>query len=469
MGKGKNNEELFRSMPVAQAILTLAVPTVVSQIITIIYNMADTFFIGQLGDPKQVAAATLAMPLFMFMTALSNLFGVGGASLISRFLGRGEREKASRCGAFCIWTAAAVSVLYGLMVLAGRPVLLPVLGANEETCDMASSYLFWTIGLGALPTVMNPALAHLIRSEGYSRQASLGVAFGGILNMVLDPLFIYGLHLQITGAAVATLISNATAMIYFLAFIWKMRGVSVLTLSPGMYTLGEHIPAEVISVGMPSFLISMMGTVSNMVLNHIIAGYSNVAVAGMGIAKKLNMLAFAVGQGITQGTLPLIGYNYTSGNKKRMLDAIRTLFVFSLAVALAIAVLLYTQALAVSRLFINNSETVAYGCRFLRIICSASPMTTMTFFALTVFQATGKKRQPIILSMLRKGTVDVPFMILFNHLIGIRGVAWATPVAEVTSLMVAAAMVISYIRKLARMPETAGPVSETKTCKSVGK
>ena len=258
MGKGKNNEELFRSMPVAQAILTLAVPTVVSQIITIIYNMADTFFIGQLGDPKQVAAATLAMPLFMFMTALSNLFGVGGASLISRFLGGGEREKASRCGAFCIWTAAAVSVLYGLMVLAGRPVLLPVLGANEETCDMASSYLFWTIGLGALPTVMNPALAHLIRSEGYSRQASLGVAFGGILNMVLDPLFIYGLHLQITGAAIATLISNATAMIYFLAFIWKMRGVSVLTLSPGMYTLGEHIPAEVISVGMPSFLISMM-------------------------------------------------------------------------------------------------------------------------------------------------------------------------------------------------------------------
>lgn len=200
-------------------------------------------------------------------------------------------------------------------------------------------------------------------------------------------------------------------MIYFLAFIWKMRGVSVLTLSPGMYTLGEHIPAEVIIVGMPSFLISMMGTVSNMVLNHIIAGYSNVAVA------------------------------------------------------LAIAVLLYTQAPAVSRLFINNSETVAYGCRFLRIICSASPMTTMTFFALTVFQATGKKRQPIILSMLRKGTVDVPFMILFNHLTGIRGVAWATPVAEVTSLMVAAAMVIPYIRKLARMPETAGPVSETKTCK----
>lgn len=449
MEKTKKNEELFRSVPVTRAILALAVPTVVSQIITIIYNMADTFFIGQLGDPKQVAAATLAMPLFMFMTALSNLFGVGGASLISRFLGADEREKASRCCAFCIWTAALAAAVYGVLVLLSRPTLMPVLGANEETFGMASSYLFWTIGLGALPTVMNPALAHLIRAEGYSKQASFGVAFGGILNMVLDPVFIYGLRLQITGAAVATLLSNAAALLYFLAFIWKIRKNSVLTLSPKKYTLGEHIPAEVISVGLPSFLISMMGTVSNLVLNHIIAGYSNVAVAGMGIAKKLNMLAFAVGQGITQGTLPLIGYNYTSGDKKRMMNAIRTLFVFSLGVALFIAVMLYTQAASVSRLFIDNSETVAYGCRFLRIICSASPMTTMTFFALTVFQATGKKRQPIILSMLRKGTVDVPFMLLFNRLFGIRGVAWATPVAEIVSLAVAAIMVIPYIKKLA--------------------
>lgn len=448
MENGKN-EELFRSMPVMQAILTLAIPTVVSQIITIIYNMADTFFIGQLGDPKKVAAATLAMPLFMFMTALSNLFGVGGASLISRFLGANERKKASQCSAFCIWTAAVVSALYGILVLLGRRALLPILGANEETGSLAAVYLFWTIGLGAMPTVMNPALAHLLRAEGYSRQASFGVAFGGILNMLLDPLLIYGCRMDIKGAAVATFLSNTIAMLYFLGFIRRIRKNSVLTLSPKMYTVENHIPAEVLSVGLPSFLISMMGTVSNMVLNNIIAGYSNVAVAGMGIAKKLNLLAFAVGQGITQGTLPLIGYNFTSGNKKRMMDAIRKLCAFSFCVALLIAILLYTQATLVSRLFINDADTVAYGSRFLHIICSASPMTTLTFFSLTVFQATGKKWQPVILSMLRKGTVDVPFMLLFNHLFGIRGVAWATPVAEVVSLIVAAAMVIPYINSLA--------------------
>lgn len=449
MTKTKKDEELFARMPVTQAILSLAVPTVVSQIITIIYNMADTFFIGQLGDPKQVAAATLAMPLFMFMTALSNLFGVGGSSLISRFLGADEREKASRCSAFCIWTAAISAGLYGILILFSRPVLMPILGANEETFDLVSSYLFWTIGLGAIPTVMNPALAHLIRAEGYSRQASFGVAFGGILNMILDPVFIYGLHLQIKGAAIATLLSNSMALLYFLRFIWKIRSTSTLTFSPAKYTLGEHIPAEVLSVGLPSFLISMMGTVSNTVLNHIIAGYSNVAVAGMGIAKKVNMLAFAVAQGITQGTLPLIGYNFTSGNRKRMLQAIQRLFVLSLGVSLVIAAGLYTNAALVTRMFINDRETVEYGCNFLHIICSACSMTTMTFFVLTVFQATGKKKQPIILSMLRKGTADVPFMILFNALFGIQGVAWATPVAETISLVTAALMVIPYLKKLA--------------------
>jgi len=191
-----------------------------------------------------------------------------------------------------------------------------------------------------------------------------------------------------------------------------------------------------------------MATVSNTVLNHIIAGYSNEAVAGMGIAKKVNLLAFAIAQGITQGTLPLIGYNYTSGNKKRMMSTIRTLFAFGLAVGIVIALVLYVEADGVTKLFINDAETVRYGRSFLHIIGCACPMTTITFFVLTVFQATGKKIQPIILSMLRKGVADVPFMILFNSQFGINGVAWATPVAEIISVIVAAAMGIPYMKKL---------------------
>lgn len=450
MSQCEREELLFSSMPVPRAILKLAVPTVISQIITIIYNMADTFFIGQMGDPKQVAAATLAMPLFMFMTALSNLFGVGGASFISRLLGTHNREKASQVSVFCIWTGVAVAGCYGILTVIFLPILLPMLGANADTWSLTSSYIFWTVGIGAIPTVLNPELAHLIRSEGNSRQASLGVAMGGFLNIILDPIFIYGFGMQIKGAAIATLLSNTVAMLYFLIFIRKHRSTSAITLSIKQYSLKEKIPLEVITIGLPSFLISLMGTVSNTVLNHIISGYSNEAIAGMGIAKKVNLLSFAVAQGITQGTLPLIGYNYTSGNRKRLIEIIRVLFLFALTIALAIAIVLYTNAAGITRLFINNHDTIRYGRDFLHIICCACPMSTLTFFALTVFQATGKKVQPLILSLLRKGTLDVPFMFGFNNLFGISGVAWATPLAETISVVVALVLVVPYILKLSK-------------------
>ena len=443
---------LFESMPVPRAILSLAIPSVISQIITIIYNMADTFFIGQIGDKNQVAAATLAMPLFMLMTAASNLFGVGGASLISRLLGLGDRKKASRACAFCVWSGVILAFVYGIAILFARPFLLPVLGADDETFGFTSSYLFYTVVIGAVPTVMNPLLAHLIRSEGHSKEASLGVAFGGILNIILDPVFIYILKLEIAGAAIATLISNIAATIFFIVFILIHRKNSVITLSPKYFTLGEKIPSEVMSVGLPSFLISLTATVSNTVLNHIIATYSNAAVAGMGIAKKINMVAFAVTQGITQGTLPLIGYNYTSGDRKRMMSVIRGLFIFCLSVGLVIAVLLFLNADHATRLFINDDETVHFGQIFLHIICCACPMSAVTFFALTVFQATGQKIRPLILSVLRKGTIDLPFMILFNSLIGIDGVAWATPVAEVISMLTAVIMILPYLKKIREKP-----------------
>lgn len=435
-------------MPERKAVVTLAIPTVISQIITVIYNMADTFFVGQLGDPNQVAAATLAMPLFMFMTALANLFGIGGASLISRCLGANEREKASHCSSFCVWTAVGAAFLYGIALIVFLPVLLPILGANAGTWKYSSEYIFWTIGMGAIPTVLNPELAHLLRAEGYSKQASFGVAFGGILNMGLDPLFIFAFRMEIRGAAIATMLSNAAAVVYFFCFIRKIRNVSTITMSPKLYTLKDHIPGEVLAVGLPSFIISMMASISNTVLNKIISTYSNEAVAGMGIAKKIDLLSFAIAQGMTQGTLPLIGYNYTSGNRKRMVSVIKTLFFDCLTVSLAGMTVLLLTAAPITRLFIDNAETVRCGKTFLRIICLACPTTALNFFVITIFQATGKKIQPIVLSMLRKGTVDVPLMFLFDRLIGISGIAWATPVADGIALIVSCAMAIPYLKKL---------------------
>lgn len=441
---------LFSDVPVRKAVLTLAIPTVISQLITVVYNMADTFFIGQLNDPLQVAAATLAMPCFMFLTAFANLFGLGGSSLISRCLGSDNKDKARHTAAFCIWTGIAVALLYGIAILLLEPVLFPVLGAKADTWEYLRQYAFWTIGIGSVPTVMNAEFAHLIRSEGYSRQAGLGVALGGVLNIALDPIFIFTFRLKISGAAIATMLSNVIAMLYFVGFLLHIRKRTVITLDPRSYSVRHGIPAEVVTVGLPGFVMTMMSTISNTSLNHIVADYSNTAIAGMGIAKKIDLLAYAIAQGMTQGTLPLIGYNYSSGNMKRMNDSIKTAFAYSLIVAVCGTLLLYFFAAPIAGCFISDKETVEYGQNFLKIICLACPTTAINFMCITVFQAIGKKVQPLFLSLLRKGSLDIVFMLILNQAIGVSGIAWATPLADWIAFVISLVLIIPCLMKLSR-------------------
>lgn len=442
------NTQLFSETPIPKAVLKLAIPTVISQLITVVYNIADTFFIGRLNEPLQIAAATVTMPTFIFLTAFANLFGLGGSSYISRCLGINDNEKARHCASFCIWTGIAVSFLYGISVVLFRPLLFPILGATQETWDYCSEYVFWTIGIGAVPTVMNAELAHLIRAEGYSREAGFGIAFGGVLNVILDPVFIFGFGMEIRGAAIATMLSNVIAMCYFAVFLYRIRKNSVITADPKEFSVKNRIPQEVVTVGLPGFLLSMMGTVSNTALNHIVAGYSGKAIAGMGIAKRVDLLAYAIAQGMTQGTLPLIGFNYTSGNWKRMKQAIKTAFLYSLIVALAGTAILYFLAAPISQCFISDPETVDYGQRFLKILCLACPTTAINFMVITIFQAIGKKKQPLILSLLRKGSLDIILMLIFYHIQGITGIAWATPIADGIAFLISMLLLIPYLKSI---------------------
>jgi multidrug efflux pump len=441
---------LFESVPVSKAVLTLAVPTVIGQLITVVYNMADTFFVGQTGDPAQVAAATLAMPVFMLLTAFANLFGIGGSSVISRLLGADRCEDAKHCASFCVWSGVILSIAYGIIVWMIRGPLFDLLGATDETWEFLNSYLFWTVVIGSCPTVMNAEFANLIRSEGYSRDASIGVALGGILNIFLDHLFIFTFHMDITGAAIATMLSNTCAVAYFLLFLWRIRKATVITPDPRSFRMEKQIAGNVLAAGVPSAIMTLMGTVSNTALNHLIAGYSTEAVAGMGIAKKFDLIAYQIAQGMTQGTLPLIAYNFASGNRKRMNSAVKTMLADSLVLALAAMVLLLLFSTGVTRLFINDETTVSYGAKFLRVICIACPTTALNFGIITVFQAVGAGIQPVILSFLRKGTLDVPLMILFDQIRGIDWIPWATPIADQLALVIALILFVPYLRKISK-------------------
>ena len=443
-----SNKEIFETTPVKQAVVSLVVPTIISQLITVVYNMADTFFIGQIGDPNQVAAASLCMPMFLLLTGCANLFGIGGSSLISRCLGSGAEERAKGVAAFSIWTATAVAVVYGIILYIVRPVVLPMVGANRATYGYCSQYLFWTVTIGGVPTVLNALLAHLVRSEGHSGRASKGMALGGIMNIILDPVFIQVFKLNVAGAAIATMLSNTIATLYFVNLIRKQGNATVISLNPKYYTVKMGIPKEVLLVGLPSCMMNFMGVFSNITMNRLMASYCNEAVAGIGIAKKVDMLAFAIATGMSQGVLPLIGYNYSAKNYKRMMESIKTTFAYSMVVATAGTVFLLTCAGPLVRAFINDPLTVQYGQLFQRIICITTPCVSVTMIIITMFQSTGKKLMPLCLSLLRKGGLDIPVMILMNSLIGVNGIAWATPVADTGAMLCAILRFIPFWKQI---------------------
>ena len=454
-----DNTALFEKVPVSKAVITLVIPTIISQIITVIYNMADTFFIGQMNDPNQVAAATLAMPPFVMLTGIANLFGIGGASLIARSLGTGDREKAKKCAAFSIWSAAVLALIYGLILYWSRPTLFPLLGTDKYTYDYCSDYFLWTITIGGVPTVLNACLAHLVRAEGYSKEASVGLALGGIMNIILDPILIFTLGLGVKGAAIATMLSNVIAVIYFICLLRKNEDVTVINFSLKKYTVSGGIPKEVLLVGIPSFIMLLMGTFSNLVLNKMVVSYSNQAIAGMGIAKKIDILAFAIANGMTQGVLPLIGYNFASKNYKRMRDVIKTSFLYTLAVSIAGTLLLFFGAVPLVRFFIDDAETVAYGQYFLKVIATTCAAISVTMMIITIFQATGKKLQPTILSLVRKGGFDIPLMFIMNSAMGSQGIPWATPISDALAMLLALLLFIPYWIKLRNMMKELEAVS----------
>lgn len=442
------NKDLFESTNVRKAVLTLALPTVMSQLITVIYNMADTFFIGKLNNPNQVAATTLAMPVFAVLTGISNLFGIGGASLISRCLGKDDMDKAKECMAFSIWGCIGVAFLYSAVMFTGRKFIIPLIGASEATYKYCEQYIIRTIVIGGIPTVLASTLSHILRAEGFAKHAGFGISMGGVLNIILDPIFIFAFKSGVAGAATATALSNGFSLVFFLLVIKNKKGKSIISFDRKYFSFKGNIPKEIIFVGFPATLMNIMSIVSNIMLHRLIGAYSTEAIAGIGIAKKIDLVAFAVGNGIAQGVLPLVGYTYASKNYKRMSKILKTTFIYSFGIALLSTIFLFVFSVPISSLFIQDKITIMYAHKFLRIICVTCPCVSVTMLSITALQATGEKLRPMILSFLRKGGIDIPAMIIMNKLLGIDGIAWASPIADIVAMCVALVLFITFLLRV---------------------
>ncbi|MBE6962212.1 MAG: MATE family efflux transporter [Ruminococcaceae bacterium] len=425
--------ELFERMPVGKALLTMAVPTIISQLVTMIYNLADTFFIGMSNDPYKVAAASVVGVLFFMLNALANLFGVGGGSLLSRLLGKKQEHDARRVGAFSIYGSLAVAAAYSLVCFLFTEPLARLLGASDNTIGYAASYLFWVVVIGGIPSTVGLTMSHLLRSAGYSRESGLGLAIGGISNILLDPVFMFVLlpeGNEVTGAAIATLLSNVITLTYFLFTYHRLKGISVLTISPKYAHLERTLIREVFSIGLPSAITALLANTTSIVKNNLTAGYGDIELAAYGIVLKADMIPLNIGMGLCQGMMPLVAYNYACKNYPRMKSFTRAAQLAGMATACVFIAIFELFAPQIIWLFIRNEATIAYGTNFLRIACLATPFMISNFQKIYCLQAMGKGKESLILGICRQGLFAIPVLLIMNHFVGLYGVVSAQLISD---------------------------------------
>lgn len=447
----EENKALFETMPVPRALAKMAVPTIISQLITMIYNLADTYFIGRTNNPYMVAAASLSYVLFFILTALSNLFGVGGGSQISRLLGEQHYEEAKKVCSFSFYGTICVSLLYSLACLLFMEPLLRLLGATENTLVYSCQYTLWVIVVGGVPSCLSMTMAHLLRSEGYSRYASYGLSGGGLLNMVLDPLFMFVIlrpGQEVMSAALATMLSNCVALLYFAGMFLRLRKDTVLCLSPRRMIPGKTSVRNVFAVGIPSAIGSLMACLSNTVVNKLSSGYNDFAVAAMGIVKKIDMLPMNVGMGLCQAMVPMVAYNYSTRNYRRMKSFTDAARLSGVAFAGLCILTMELFAPQVITLFISDAETVRYGVDFLRINVLATPLMICNFQMSYTFQAMGKGAESLLLSSCRQGIINIPLLFLMNRLVGLYGIIWTQLLADSITIVISFAFYRRTLRKL---------------------
>ncbi|MBR4288593.1 MAG: MATE family efflux transporter [Clostridia bacterium] len=444
-------KELFETIPVFKALMTLAVPTIISQIISMIYNLADTFFIGKTNDPYKVAASTLAFVLFFVMAALSNLFGVGGGSLISRLMGKGEEAEAKKVSSISFYGTIFVTLIYSLACLFFTEPILRMVGASDNTLPFAEDYILWVVIIGGVPATLSMALSHLLRSEGYAKFSSIGLGMGGVLNIILDPIFMFVLlpeGKEVAGAAMATALSNVISLIYFLFILAYLRGKTVLSISPRYLKEGLSYVGQILATGIPSFLGAFLASVSNMFLNQAASGHGDVELAALGIVKKIDMLPLNVGMGLCQGMLPLVAYNYASGDRKRMKEFITTCRIIGMSFAAVCIVVFQLFTPQIVRFFIEETKTVSLCIPFLRICCLATPLMIYNIQATFSLQAMGKGPESLFHSVCRQGLVNIPLLFLLNRLFGLYGVVSTQLVADSITMIISTVLLHKVMKDL---------------------
>ena len=416
----------------------------------VLYNLADTYFVGMLNDPVQNAAVTLAAPVMLAFNAVNNLFGVGSSSMMSRALGRRDYDTVAKSSTFGFWCAILSGLAFSLLCILFKSPLLSLLGADATTRTATEAYMFWTVTCGAAPAILNVVMAYMVRSEGSAMHASIGTMSGCFLNIILDPIFImpWGLNMGAAGAGLATFLSNCFACLYFMVLLFIKRGRTYVCIDPRKLSFESSIVGGVCLVGIPAAIQNLLNVTGMTILNNFTSSYGANAVAAMGIAQKINQVPFYIANGLSQGIMPLISYNYASDNIKRMKHTLTFAAKISVTGLVLVSIAYSFFAGDLITMFMDNPEIVEMGSRFLRGFCLGLPFLCVDFLAVGVFQASGLGRNALVFAILRKIVLEIPALFILNHFFPLYGLAYAQFTAELVLSIAAVIILVKLFGKL---------------------
>lgn len=443
--KNDKTVEIFENAPIPKAVFVNIIPSIVSMLMVLVYNLADTFFIGQTKNAYMVAAVSLATPAFLFFMAVGMLFGIGGTSLISRMLGQGKTQDARHACSFCFWTGTVIGVIGMVVILLAIDPVSALVGATPATEEYVKQYLM-IVAVGVPFLVISNTFSSIIRAEGKANMAMMGMILGNVANIILDPVMILLFGWNVAGAAVATVIGNVLSAVFYIAHF--MTKGTILTISPKEYRAAGKIATGVMAIGIPASLNSILMSTSNVLVNKLMTVHGDMAVAGLGVAMKVNMVAVMLLIGVGTGIQPLLGYNFGAGNRKRFLGVLRFSLILAVAMSILMSVICYLGAGPMVNAFLEEPDAYSFGMDFARKLIISGPVLGILFVMINTIQSMGAAIPSLILSISRQGLLYIPVLFLFNAIFHSADMlVMAQPVTDylATALSIVL-MIVSYRR-----------------------
>ena len=456
MNSQSKKMELLGSTSIPKALLAMGIPTMVGMLVNAFYNLVDAYFVGGLGE-SQMGAISVVYPLGQVVVGLGLLFGNGAASYISRLLGRGDKENADKVASTALYSSVSVGAVIIIISMVFLHPILKLLGATDSILPFAATYAGIYI-VSCIFNVFNVTMNNIVTSEGAAKTTMCALLTGAVLNIALDPLFIYVFDLGVAGAAIATAISQVVSTCVYLTYIFRKKSVFHFRVKDCTYT--KETMSEIFKIGIPTLVFQILTSVSISLINNAAGGYGDSAIAGMGVVTRLISMGSLSVFGFIKGFQPIAGYSYGAKKFDRLREAIKTSILWSTAFCVIFGVILALFPTAiVSQFTKGDAEMIRIGAASLR----ANGISIMLFGFYTVysslFLALGKGREGFILGACRQGICFIPVILLLPIVWGLNGIMYAQPIADVLSAVITVFMAIPLHKKLNEMQKQTSAIS----------